>query len=207
MKEKRPIVRDEGNGRESSFQVIDRRGSDASAEEVGGESRLPTVVEQYKARAEEAEQRAREISTAYRRIEEERDAFRERLGRDLERRLDIARAEMMRKVIDVLDDLDRAIEAARASPDPEALLRGIALIRERLFQVLASEGVERIETVGRPFDPGLEEAVATEPVDDPEHHNLVVEEMGRGYTLRGSLLRPARVKVTRATRSPSPEAD
>ncbi|HXH27810.1 MAG TPA: nucleotide exchange factor GrpE, partial [Candidatus Polarisedimenticolia bacterium] len=162
MKDDRPIDRDKGNGRGPSFQVIDRRGADAAGEPAASESRLPTVVEQYKTRAEEAEQRAREISAAYRRIEEERDAFRERLGRDLERRLDIARAEMMRKVIDVLDDLDRAIEAARVAPDPDALRQGITLIRDRLFQILASEGVERIETVGRPFDPGLSEAVATE---------------------------------------------
>jgi molecular chaperone GrpE len=150
-----------------------------------------------KARAEEAERRAREISAAYRRIDEERDAFRERLTRDLERRLDIARAEMMRKIIGVVDDLDRAIAAARGALDPAALLDGVVIIRERLLQILGSEGVEVVETAGKPFDPSLAEAVATEPTDDPARSNIILEEMEKGYTLRGTLLRPARVKVAR----------
>src|SRR6266481_8968405 len=94
-----------GDGREDGtpFSVVDRRPSfDDGAAAQSEEPRYPSVVEELKARAEEAERRAREISAAYRKIDEERDAFRERLARDLDRRLDIARAEMMRKVIGVV---------------------------------------------------------------------------------------------------------
>ena len=208
MKEK--MKDKEREDREPQFAVVDRRptfGDDGAA--VVPEERLPTVVEQMKARAEEAEQRAREISSAYRRIEEEREAFRQRLSRDLERRIDLARAEMMRKVVAVLDDLERALASARTSTEPEALLAGVELIRDRLFQVLASEGVERIETLGRPFDPQLAEAVATEPTDDPARDKVVTEELEKGYTLGGTLLRAARVKVGRLARgagSSAPDA-
>ena len=120
MDDKRGAPEKKGNGREPQFAVIDRRPALAD-EAAPAETRYPTVVEQLKARAEEAERRARDISAAYRRIEEERDAFRERLGRDLERRVELARAEIMRKVVEVLDDLDRAIRAARSAREPQSL--------------------------------------------------------------------------------------
>src|SRR6266705_3812620 len=107
---------------EKAFSVIDRRPVFQDETSAASEPRYPSVVEELKARAEEAERRAREISAAYRRIESERDAFRERLARDLERRVDLARAEMMREVIDVLDDFDRALAAARAAADPAAVV-------------------------------------------------------------------------------------
>jgi molecular chaperone GrpE len=200
-----PKKRDrEDDGRGGQVKIVDRRirfDDDAGATPQP-EARVPTVVEELKARAEEAERRAREISAAYRRIDEERDAFRERLSRDLERRVDIARADLMRRIIPVLDDLDRAIAAARDATDPAPLLQGVALVRDQLCQAMAAEGVEVIDTAGRPFDPGEAEAVAIEATDDPARDSLVVEEMARGYRLRGALLRPAKVRVARRAAAP-----
>jgi molecular chaperone GrpE len=191
---------DDGRDPGSPFSVVDRRPSfEAGADSPAGEPRYPSVVEEFKARAEEAERRAREISAAYRRIEEERDAFRERLSRDLERRVDIARGELMRRIIPVLDDLDRALAAARATAGGAPLLTGVALVRDRLRQALAAEGVEEVETKGLPFDPSIAEAVSTIEVKDPSQDGLVLDEMERGYRLRGTLLRPARVHVGRLT--------
>lgn len=190
-------------GREPAFSVIDRRSTSGDAPAGDAAPRLPSYVEELKARAEEAERRAREISAAYRRIDEERDAFRERLSRDLDRRLEIARADLLRKVLDVLDDLDRAIAAARAATDPAPLLAGVTLIRERLFQALASEGVKPVQTAGLRFDPAVAEAIATEETSDPERDGLVLEESSGGYVLGGTLLRPARVRVARF-RPPEP---
>ena len=178
--------------------VIDRRpkyDTESAAAEV--ETRYPTYVEEIEARAEQAEQRAREISAAYRRIDQERDAFRDRLTRDLERRVDIARADLMRKILGVVDDLDRAIAAARDMTEPSPLLDGVSLIRDRLLKALTSEGVETIDTSGKQFDPAVAEAIATETITEPERDNVVLEELQRGYMLRGTLLRPARVRVAR----------
>lgn len=190
-----------GKGDEPHFAVIDRRPAFTEETEQPADTRYPTVVEQLKARAEEAERRAREISAAYRKIEDDRDAFRERLTRDLERRVHLARAEMMRKVIGVLDDLDRAIAAAPSVSDPHGLASGVGLIRDRLYRVLASEGVEPVETVLRPFDPSVAEAVATELTNDPQQDGMVLEELEKGYVLRDTLLRPAKVRVARLRRS------
>ncbi len=193
----------------SQYVVIDRRPSFNDDAAVIPEPRYPSLVEELKARAEEAEQRAREISAAYRRIDEERDAFRERLTRDLERRVDHARAELLRKVLGIVDDLDRAIVAARGAYDSAPLLEGVGLIRDRLLGVLASEGVEAFGTTGEPFDPAVAEAILTEETDDASLDNVVLEEMEKGFRLNGKLLRPARVKVARArpgvTTAPSPD--
>ncbi|MEE9291671.1 MAG: nucleotide exchange factor GrpE [Acidobacteriota bacterium] len=200
MKDKRRDGNDKEQERDSSFAVIDRRSSFEGDTEGAAEPRLPTYVEELKKRAEEAESRAREISAAYRNIEQERDAFRERLNRDLERRLDIARSDVMRKVLGVLDDLDRALAAPGGCGDPDALVEGVTLIRDHLQRVLTSEGVEIIETAGKPFDPSHAEAVAIEETDQPERDNFVAEEFQKGYMLGGTLLRPARVKVARRPR-------
>ncbi len=187
----------EGNGRDQAFSVIDRRPAYRDDVQPASERGLPTYVEELKARTEEAERRVREISAAYRRIDQERDAFRERLTRDLERRVDVARADLMRKVLDVLDDLDRAIAAAPTAADPTTFLAGVTMIRDRLFQVLASEGVQAIQTVGQRFDPATAEAIAVETTADAGQDNLVLAEAAKGYVLGGTLLRPARVKVAR----------
>jgi molecular chaperone GrpE len=199
------------DGADTSFKVVDRRPRyDEAAETPSApdgpaapegltatEGGQPSVKDESLRRAEDAERRLKEISAAYVRLEQDREAFRERLSRDLDRRVDIARADLLRKVIEVLDDLDRALAAARTGAPGEALLRGVALTRERLLQTLASEGVETAETVGRLFDPSVAEAVSTEEVDDPERDNLVIEELARGYTLGGRALRAARVRVAR----------
>jgi molecular chaperone GrpE (heat shock protein) len=185
-------------GPEPTFTVVDRRPSYDDGDAAPADPpREPTVVQELRARAEEAERRTREISAAYRQIDAERDAFRERLTRDLERRVDIGRADLMRRVLPVLDDLDRALQATRGEGPEKSLAAGVALIRERLRQALAAEGVEPIETAGAPFDPAVAEAVSTESTTDPAKDGLVIEELERGYRLGGALLRPARVRVAR----------
>ncbi len=204
--DEKPAARNrKGNGGEPEFAVIDRRPAFTDEAGPSGEARYPTVVEQLKARAEEAERRAREISAAYRNIEGERDAFRARLGRDLERRVHVARAETLRKILAVLDDLDRAIAAGRSARDPDSLVAGVELIRDHLFRALASEGVETIETLGRPYNPSLAEAVAIEETDDPGRDGIVLEEVGKGYVLGDTLLRAAKVRVARRPRAEDQE--
>lgn len=192
------------DSQEPSFSVIDRRPAFQDEASASLEPRYPSVVEELKARAEEAEQRAREISAAYRRIEEEREAFRVRLSRDLERRVEIARVEMMRKVLGVLDDLDRAIAVGADSPDAGPLLSGVTLIRDHLLQILASEGVQALDLMGQRFDPAVAEAISVEETDDPARNGVVLAVSGRGYTLGATLLRPARVRVARYSGGAAP---
>jgi molecular chaperone GrpE len=207
MKENRRTDGRQDNTPEKAFSVIDRRPAFRDEGEAVSEPRYPSVVEELKARAEQAEQRAREISAAYRRIEEEREAFRVRLARDLERRVDIARVELMRKVLGVLDDLDRAIAVGAGSGDAGPLLSGVTLIRDHLLQILASERVQALDLIGQRFDPAVAEAVSVEETSDPKKDNLIVAESGRGYMLGSTLVRPARVRVARYAGAAKVERD
>lgn len=200
MDDRRKHHRKGNGGDEPAFSVVDRRPGTRTEDTPPPppeEPRVPRMVEDLKARADEAERRTREISAAYRRLEEERDAFRERLSRDLERRVDLARAEMMRSLLGVLDDLDRALEAGRSNAEAGALLEGVALTREHLLKVLASQGVQMLDLVGQRFDPNLGEAVSVEETSDPGRDGMVVGQSGRGYLVGATLLRPARVRVAR----------
>jgi molecular chaperone GrpE len=151
------------------------------------------AAEEYLRRARLAEDRLAEVLAAYRKIRSENDGFRERITRNVERRFDQRRERLLLKFIDILDNLDRALEAAEHAGNP--LIEGLILVRTQLLQTLQEEGLERIPVLGMPYDPNFAEAVATQPVDDPEHHHLVVKELMRGYRLSGRVARPSRVLV------------
>ena len=112
---------------------------------------------------------------------------------------------MMRKVLGVLDDLDRAIAVGASSQNVGGLLSGVTLIRDHLLQILASEGVQALGLVGQRFDPAVAEAVSVQETDDPARDTLILEESGRGYMLGATLLRPARVRVARYSGAASPD--
>jgi len=144
-----------------------------------------------------------------------RQAFRDETGEASETRYPSVveelktRAELLRKVLGVLDDLDRAITVGAGSPEAGPLLSGVTLIRDHLLQILASEGVQALDLVGKRFDPAVAEAVSVEETCEPAQDSVILSESGRGYTLGTTLLRPARVRVARfpGTESPQPQAE
>jgi molecular chaperone GrpE len=99
------------------------------------------------------------------------------------------------KVVDVLDDLDRALQSDSAK-DAEATMKGIAGIRANLAKMLSQEGVQLIDSVGRPFDSYYQHAVQC-TYDPNKPDNIVVKEYKRGYMLKEKVLRPALVCVNK----------
>jgi len=150
---------------------------------------------EYLRRARLAEDRLAEVLSAYRQVRAENEGFRDRITRNLERRFDQRRERLLLKFIDILDNLDRALEAAEQSYAGNPLIEGLILVRTQLLQTLQEEGLERIPVLGMPYDPNFSEAVATEPVEDPDHHHVVVKELLRGYRLNGRVARASRVVV------------
>ena len=132
---------------------------------------------------------------AYRTIKSENEGFRERISRNLQRRFTQRHETLLLKFIDILDNLDRALEAAQRSYAGEPLLEGMILVRTQLLQRLKEEGLERIPVLGMPFDPEVSESVSTQPVPDPDHHNFVMKELMRGYRVNGRVVRPSRVVI------------
>jgi molecular chaperone GrpE len=153
------------------------------------------AVEHYERRARLAEDRLTEVLTAYRQARTENEGFRERVTRDVERQYDRRRERLLLRFIDILDNLDRALEAAETTHAGNPLVEGLILVRTQLLQTLQQEGLERIPVLGLPFDPAVSEAVGTCPVSDREDEHVVVKELLRGYRLRGRVARASRVLV------------
>lgn len=123
------------------------------------------------------------------------EATEARLERAARRDMEDARGKLVQELLPVLDNLDRTIRAAHGSRSDPAMLEGVRLVRHQLEGVLRGYGVERVEAVGQPFDPGLHEAIGVTAVSDPRRHGLVVHQAEPGYRLAGKLLRPAKVNV------------
>ena len=153
------------------------------------------AAQAYHQRARLAEDRLAEVLNAYRTIKNENEGFRERISRNLQRRFTQRHETLLLKFIDILDNLDRALEAAQRSYAGEPLLEGMILVRTQLLQRLKEEGLERIPVLGLPFDPEVSESVSTLPVPDPDHNGVVVKDLMRGYRVNGRVVRPSRVVI------------
>jgi molecular chaperone GrpE (heat shock protein) len=144
-------------------------------------------------RARLAEDRLSEVLVAYRKLKTDNETFRDRTTRNVERKFDQRHERLLLRFIDIMDNLDRALEAAQVNFASPPLVEGLILVRTQLLQTLKDEGLERIPVLGLAFDPHVSEAVATQPVEEAEHHNVVVKELQRGWRLKDRIARPARV--------------
>lgn len=135
-----------------------------------------------------------DLQERYLRLAAEYDNFRKRTAREWQEHRTRATAEVLREMLELADNLERALAAA--ADDVPALRRGVELIAAQLQGKLRRFGVEVIETEGQEFDPTRHEAVLMVDADGVRSHH-VVEVVQRGYTLDGAVLRPARVTVAR----------
>ena len=183
--------------------VDERDGQDEESGPAGEAASGPALApgakagdaEHFERRARLAEDRLAEVLAAYRQVKVENEGFRERVARDVERQSNRRHEKLLLKFIDILDNLDRALEAAEQTYLGNPLIDGLLLVRTQLLQTLQQEGLERIAVLGLPYDPALSEAVGTQAVEDPEDDHLVVREMLRGYRLHGRVARASRVIV------------
>jgi molecular chaperone GrpE len=129
------------------------------------------------------------------RLTAEYENYRKRTERERRELWDTATADVLRDVLPVVDDLERAL-AAPGWTDP-ASHRGVELIHRQLVETLRRRGVEPLETVGQNFDPAWHEAVASEPAGGHRDGEITAE-LRRGYKLGSKLVRAAQVKVARA---------
>ena len=129
------------------------------------------------------EKKVEELENQWRRALADYQNLEKRINREQEDFIRFANEGLLDKILNVFDNLERA---CRAKED-----RGLAMIKNEFWEVLSSEGVERIKTKGEVFDPHLMDALELVP----GRKNCVVEEVSPGYLYRGKCLRPARVKV------------
>ncbi len=123
--------------------------------------------------------------------------YRRRMSSEVQAASTRGKTELIREVLPVLDDLERAIQVAGLDPEgdsPDGLAHGVLLVFRSLRDVLTRNGVESVDPQGEKFDPTSHEALSTQPVENAEP-GTVVEVMQKGYRLGESLVRPARVVV------------
>jgi molecular chaperone GrpE len=124
------------------------------------------------------------------------DNYRKRVAREREELVRCANEDLIRRLLEVIDNMERALEVAEASNDFEGFKQGIHLIYEHMKDVLTKEGLCRIECLGERFDPNYHEAVMVVDKEGEESHR-VVEEIQKGYTMGGRLVRPSKVVVSK----------
>lgn len=161
-------------------------------------TKLLEEIEALRGDLAEATTQADEYLTALQRERAEFLNFKRRTAEERERDLGLAGEDLIRKVLTLADDFDRAIEARPDSVASDPWFEGLAAIDRKLRQLLESEGVSPIDGgPGIPFDPREHEAIATVP-GSGRAEGEIVEQIRRGYRLRDRVLRPALVAVAGA---------
>jgi molecular chaperone GrpE len=159
-----------------------------------------------RAKIEHKDRQIEQVMEAYRGKKEETEKLRKRIEKTERRKFEQSKGDFIARFVEVLDNLDRAIDSIENAFDPDAVLQGIMLVRSRLVQLLKEEGLEKIFVRGQIYDPTHSEAAGMEPVPDESQDGIVLRELQPGYMLKGSLLRVARVVVGRhGTETDSPE--
>ncbi len=108
---------------------------------------------------------------------------------------DYIRAEVIRKLLPVLDDFKIMLEKAQAGENEGAVLEGAKMIHDKLVQFLETEGVEKIESLGQKFNPEIHEALLSQATDSEEDHDKILQVYQDGYRLRERMIRPSKVIV------------
>jgi len=195
-------VANSGKDDDGGFAVHDRRHW-ADGEDPGDESveapraDRPSYVAELEQRVESAESRLREYISARKVEQSDLQALRERLQREHALEIARARGRVVAEVLDLLDDLGRAEEAAREGGSLEALLEGVTLVHQQMLSRLIEMGLERIAALNTPFDPEIHEAVSVQPCD-ADQDGMVLQVLSEGYAFGDLVLRPARVIVGKA---------
>jgi molecular chaperone GrpE len=172
-------------------KVNDTQDTSSSAESGTTEDQR---IAELEAQLEQARAEAAANWDKYLRERADMENFRKRQERAAADRVRRDKNELLHKVLDVMDNLDRAMHYEETM-DRESLHQGLRMVQWQLNEMLKGEGLTPVPTVGEPFDPRVHEAI--EQIQSDEHpEGTVVEEVRKGYMLGDEMLRPARVKVS-----------
>ncbi len=172
-------------------KVTDKRRVNADAapaEEAGAPPQRDDELER-------ARLQAAEYLDHLRRLQAEFDNYRKRVVKEQTHAIEFAVEPFVRRLLDVIDDFELALMSAADHPDFDRFLHGVELVYAKLADALASEGLEKIAAQGAPFDPQLHEALMQTGEGDSEP--VVADVLRSGYTLKGRVIRPAGVRVTK----------
>lgn len=163
-----------------------------SKEERG--TQLPKTAEDLEKALRQEHERAEDYLRRLAYLQAEFENYRKRVEKERQEMNQVAADKLVVSMLDVMDELEMAIDVAKRSSDKEAIVKGLEMVLKKLSSLLENEGLRPIESVGRRFDPALHEAIQRVPVGE-DMKGKVVEEVRKGYTLRGKVIRSGLVKV------------
>ena len=161
----------------------------------------PTYVEELEQKLAEKDKQLQDAIARYRGASAEFDESRLRMRREIAKDIERGRREILADLLDVVDNLDRALDAARSNTAPDridTLLQGVELVRRQFLAKLEGFGVTRIESEGQKFDPALHDAVSAVPAATPDQDGTIVGVVRHGYRIGDDVLRPAAVAVAQS---------
>jgi molecular chaperone GrpE len=177
--------------------MSEARAGGAAATTAGGNAQAPLAA--VAAEVEALRRERDEYLDALKRLKAEFDNYRKRVAREQQQLAARAHERLVRELVPVLDDLERALEAA-AEHEEAKLEEGVRLVHRALADALAKEGLAEIAAVGA-FDPHTQEALLSQPSEADE--GTVIQVLQKGYSLGDRVLRPARVVVSAGAPGPT----
>jgi molecular chaperone GrpE len=170
--------------------------SEAPAEIQETKSKSHSRIKILKEKIETFEQELAALREQFLRKAAEFENYKKRRESEFIQLISNANAELLVKLLPVLDDLRRCLKSDQNSKDFDALFQGVELIYKKLYKILEDQGLKPIEAIGQPFDPEKHSALLQ--IDSSEHPpGTVVEEHVRGYTMNGRVLRHSQVIVSK----------
>lgn len=183
----------DGEGGDPQFSGSSDAGENASAT-IGATDPAPEAT-----RTDSGSTTERSDSTSerdrYLRLAAEYDNYRKRSAKERQDAGSRAQADLVRQMVEALDDVARFAHIDPATTDAATIVQGVDMVEKKLLKTLGNAGLEIINPVGETFDPALHEAVATEPTSAQEDDHVVSRVYQPGYLFKSQLLRPARVVV------------
>jgi len=155
-------------------------------------------IEELKKKLEEREKEFKEHHDRLLRLAADFENYKKRAAREKEDWTKFANEDLIKAILPFIDNLERAVNHAQKVADTGVLIEGVRLTLQQLLQALNKFGVTSFESVGKPFDPAMHEAMLV--VETNQHEpNQVMEEFQKGYLLNNRLLRPATVSVSKSS--------
>lgn len=191
---------------ETEEEKAKTEGLDATGEGIEQKPEEVNELDTLREELEEAKAQADEYLEGWQRARAELSNYRKRQETERVRLREMANATLLRNLLPVIDDLDRALTTMPTALNLLSWSEGIFLIQRKLEAILNLENVEPIETTGQMFDPRYHEAVTHE--ESPDHEEgEIIGEVQKGYMLGERVLRPALVRVAKAPVAPEPEEE
>jgi molecular chaperone GrpE len=186
-------MNDDQEQKKTNVNTIGSLEEDSSVADTGS-----SVQDELTSKSEEC----KAINDKYLRLAAEFENYKRLTQRDQREQIRFGNEQLLKELLPVVDNMERAIKAARTNGSDSALIQGVELTLKQLFGILAKFGVQAIETAGQDFDPSAHQAVSYGPSNDVPA-NKVLDEFQKGYRLHDRILRAAMVSVSSGPAQPN----